>query len=144
MVRERNVLGGPLESCCFCPVDGCHKNCFCRSYDRLSGDLSFVCAMISDDFLSFASSLEKDLFVPDFEGLNIGDWCCIPASLWKRAFDAEVAPLVNLGATSERVLQSLSFSELSSKRYAIWNDKFADKNNKPKDESVAESSTKSS
>ncbi|WP_175330234.1 DUF2237 family protein [Candidatus Ichthyocystis hellenicum] len=137
-MRERNVLGGPLESCCFCSREGYHKNCFCKSHNSL-GDSSFVCAMISDDFLSFAISLEEDACIFDFKGLNIGDWYCIPASIWKKAFDAEVAPLVNLGATSEHVLQLLSFSELASKRYAVWNDKITDKNNdKSTDKSVAE------
>ncbi|WP_092403402.1 MULTISPECIES: DUF2237 family protein [Candidatus Ichthyocystis] len=120
-IGEKNVLGGALESCCFFPRAVGSSGGFCRSISGDSDNEPLVCALISEDFFSFLRSN-----IPDFcdsSEIYVDLWCCIPVSIWKKAFDANVAPLVNLTATHESVLSVVSINSLLSKRYAIWNDK---------------------
>jgi len=62
-----------------------------------------VCALITDEFLKFSKQRGNDLItprLPSFPGLVEGDKWCLCAMRWKEAFDAGVAPLVDLEATS--------------------------------------------
>ena len=51
----------------------------------------------------------------NFPGLKAGDCWCLCALRWKEAFDAGVAPPVNLDATHEKALEFASLDQLKSK-----------------------------
>ena len=61
----------------------------------------------------------NDLITPmpqyNFPGLKAGDCWCLCALRWKEAFDAGVAPPVNLDATHEKALEFASLDQLKSK-----------------------------
>lgn len=74
-----------------------------------------VCAQVDDKFLQFSKSRGNDLSSPvgnQFPGLKAGDKWCLCAMRWHEAKQAGCAPLVDLNATNEKVLQYFSLSEL--------------------------------
>jgi uncharacterized protein (DUF2237 family) len=80
-----------------------------------------VCAVMTDDFLEFSYSRGNDLSTPrpefGFPGLKHGDKWCLCASRWQEAFEAGVAPFVDLEATHERTLDFVSLEDL--KKYSV-------------------------
>ena len=113
----RNVLGGPLQSCCLSPPTGYLRDGFCRSGadDRASHT---VCAQVTARFLMFSRSLGNDLMTPrpefNFPGLKAGDRWCLCVSRWEEAFLAGVAPPVVLAATHELALKVVELNELKA------------------------------
>jgi uncharacterized protein (DUF2237 family) len=55
-----------------------------------------VCAVLTDEFLSFSRSRGNDLSTPrpefDFPGLRAGDRWCLCAARWREAYEAGQAP----------------------------------------------------
>ena len=90
---ERNVLGGPLESCSVEPVTGFYRDGSCRTGP---GDLGShtICAVVSAEFLDYQQSIGNDLSTPvaqyDFPGLEPGDRWCVTAHNWLRAHEQGV------------------------------------------------------
>ena len=113
--RERNVLGDPLEPCS--PETGYLRDGHCRHLRRDPGRHE-VCAVVTDEFLSFSAARGNDLVTPrpelSFPGLEPGDrWClCLPR--WLEAREGGVAPPVVLEATTEGVLDEVSLDTLRS------------------------------
>lgn len=113
--RERNVLGDPLEPCGTDPETGFLRDGHCRHLRRDPGRHE-VCAVVTDEFLSFSKRQGNDLVTPrpglEFPGLEPGDrWClCLPR--WLEAREAGVAPPVVLAATTEGVLDEVRLNTL--------------------------------
>jgi uncharacterized protein (DUF2237 family) len=115
----RNVLGGPLATCCTAPMTGFYRDGSCHTGPQDFGT-HVVCAQVTREFLEFSVARGNDLVTPvpqfDFPGLAPGDKWCLCAMRWKEALDAGVAPPVVLAATHEKALQFVSLADL--KRHA--------------------------
>ena len=111
----KNVLGTPLEACCFKPKTGFYRDGFCKTGDIDTGT-HVVCAEMTEEFLRFTLEKGNDLITPipfyRFPGLKPGDQWCLCVSRWKEAYNAGVAPPVKLEATHEKALNYVSFEML--------------------------------
>ena len=111
----KNVLGTPLKSCSTDPMTGFYRNGCC---DTGAGDdgVHVVCAIMSAEFLAFSRSRGNDLSTPvphyNFPGLKPGDQWCLCAARWQEAFEAGMAPRVNLEATHMSALEFVSLEDL--------------------------------
>lgn len=116
----RNVLGGPLATCCTAPLTGFYRDGSCHTGPQDLGT-HVVCAQVTPEFLEFSVARGNDLVTPvpqfHFPGLNPGDRWCLCALRWKEALDAGVAPPVVLAATHEKALEFVSLEDL--KRHAV-------------------------
>lgn len=114
---EKNVLGTDLQIAGTDPITGYYRDGFCSTGETDSG-VHVIAATITDEFLQFSKSQGNDLITPlpqyNFPGLKAGDCWCLCASRWKEAFDAGVAPPVNLNATHEKALAFASLAQLKS------------------------------
>ncbi len=116
MSGARNVLGTKLETCCMEPVTGFYRNGRCDTGPDDHG-LHIVCARMTAEFLEFSARMGNDLSTPHppmFAGLAPGDHWCLCVQRWKEAFEAGVAPPVNLGATHMSALEFVGLEELQS------------------------------
>jgi uncharacterized protein len=113
--KARNVLGDPLQSCCFTPMTGYFRDGFCHTIDEDHGSHT-VCAVMTAEFLTFSKSQGNDLSTPrdeyGFPGLKPGDKWCVCVSRWEEAFVVGKAPKVVLESTHERALEVVSLEEL--------------------------------
>ncbi len=104
----KNVLGTDLEPCGFDPVTGFYRNGCCDTGADDQG-VHVVCAVMTEEFLTFSSAAGNDLVTPHpefgFPGLVPGDRWCLCASRWLEADEAGVAPPVVLEATHARALE---------------------------------------
>jgi uncharacterized protein (DUF2237 family) len=116
----RNVLGGPLATCCTAPLTGFYRDGSCHTGPQDLGT-HVVCAQVTQAFLEFSVARGNDLVTPvpqfHFPGLDPGDKWCLCALRWKEALDAGVAPPVVLAATHEKALEFVSLADL--KRHAV-------------------------
>jgi uncharacterized protein (DUF2237 family) len=107
----KNVLGGPLEPCSFKPMTGFFRDGCCNTDENDFGSHT-VCAVLTDEFLSFSRSRGNDLSTPrpefDFPGLRAGDRWCLCAARWREAYEAGQAPRVILVSTHEAALRHAS------------------------------------
>jgi len=112
---DRNVLGDPLDPCNEDPTTGYLRDGHCRHVRRDPGRHE-ICAVMTDDFLTYTAAQGNDLRTPrpdlSFPGLDPGDrWCvCVPR--WIEAREAGEAPPVVLAATHEAVLADVSLDVL--------------------------------
>jgi uncharacterized protein (DUF2237 family) len=117
---ERNVLGGPLESCSSDPLTGFYRDGCCRTGPADRGGHT-ICAVVSAEFLEYQESIGNDLSSPrpefEFPGLNPGDRWCVTIHAWLRAHEAGVGSFVVLAATHERALDVVPLELLE--RYAV-------------------------
>lgn len=62
-----NVLGAPLQPCCFEPKTGFYRDGFCHTGAMDAGSHT-VCAIMTEEFLSFSAKQGNDLSTanPDF------------------------------------------------------------------------------
>ena len=115
-----NVLGGTLRCCCLQPKTGFLRNGFCETGPHDRGKHT-VCAIMTNEFLSFTRRLGNDLSTPvpqyGFPGLKPGDNWCLCVSRWKEAMQAGVAPPVVLEATNIASLEVVTLEQL--KEYAV-------------------------
>ena len=120
MTEARNVLGGPLETCCTNPMTGFYRDGKCNTG---AGDFGahVVCAQVTEAFLEFTRSRGNDLTTPapafGFPGLKPGDRWCLCAARWKEALDAGAAPPVVLASTHALALEYISLDDL--KQHAV-------------------------
>ena len=114
---ELNVLGLPLEPCCFAPQTGFYRDGYCRTGPQDTGR-HIVCAELTLEFLEFSRAAGNDLSTPrpefDFPGLRAGDRWCLCALRWKEGFEAGCAPPVILEACHQRVLELISLEALQA------------------------------
>ncbi len=77
-----------------------------------------VCAVMTEEFLTFSSSVGNDLSTPrpelGFAGLEPGDRWCLCAARWQEALAAGVAPPVVLEATHVLALEFSSLDDLEA------------------------------
>jgi len=103
----RNVLGGELVPCSLDPVTGFFRNGCCETGPHDVG-MHTVCAVMTEEFLSYSKSVGNDLSTPrpdlGFAGLKPGDRWCLCAPRWKEALDAGAAPQLVLESTHEETL----------------------------------------
>lgn len=119
-IPVRNVLGGPLATCCTSPMTGFFRTGSCETGPQDLGT-HVVCAQVTAEFLEFSRARGNDLVTPvpafGFPGLKPGDRWCLCASRWCEALEADVAPPVVLAATHEDALHFVALDDL--KRYAL-------------------------
>jgi uncharacterized protein (DUF2237 family) len=117
---QRNVLGGPLESCGSEPLTGFYRDGCCRTGAEDVGSHT-ICAVVSAEFLDYQQRIGNDLSTPvdayGFPGLKPGDRWCVTAINWLRAHEAGVAAYVVLAATHERALDTVALEVLQE--YAV-------------------------
>ncbi len=114
-MSERNVLGGPLESCGFDPLTGFYRDGCCRTGAQDRGSHT-ICAVVSIEFLEHQRRIGNDLMTPvpayGFPGLVPGDRWCVTAANWLRAHEQGAAAYVVLASTHERALQIVPLAAL--------------------------------
>lgn len=110
-----NVLGGQLAPCGFVPLTGFWRDGHCRTGGEDVG-VHGVCAVMTDEFLTYSASVGNDLSTPrpelGFGGLVAGDRWCLCAGRWQEAYEAGVAPPVVLEATHALALEFSSLEAL--------------------------------
>jgi uncharacterized protein len=115
MSKQKNVLGGPLESCSENPLTGFYRTGCCDTGPDDLG-LHAVCVVVSTEFLAYSRSVGNDLSTPNLEwgfpGLKPGDRWCLCAARWQQALVAGMAPPVILAATNESALEVVSYVDL--------------------------------
>ena len=113
--RQKNVLGGALIPCSVAPMTGFFRDGCCHTSPEDIGSHT-VCAVMTDDFLSFSKAAGNDLTTPraeyGFPGLKPGDSWCLCAARWEQARRAGVAPNVILSATNAACLSVLALEDL--------------------------------
>lgn len=119
-IQANNVLGAPLKPCSFKPLTGWYRDGCCNTGPGDVG-LHTVCAVMTDAFLQFSRNAGNDLITPHLEhgfpGLQAGDQWCLCIERWVEAYEAGVAPQVDLEATH---LSALEFVDLAVlKQYAL-------------------------
>jgi uncharacterized protein len=119
-MEERNVLGGPLESCSTDPLTGFFRDGCCSTGPEDFGRHT-ICAVVSAEFLAHQLSIGNDLSTPmpmyRFPGLVPGDRWCVTALNWLRAHTDGCAAAVVLASTHERTLEVIPLDVL--KKYAV-------------------------
>ncbi len=120
MRRAKNVLGTELEECSVDPMTGFFRDGCCNTGPEDLG-LHTLCAEMTDEFLAFSKARGNDLSTPNlvygFPGLKAGDRWCLCVLRWKEAFEAGMAPRVNLEATHMSVLEFVDLEQLQA--YAV-------------------------
>ena len=116
-----NVVGGELLVCSTAPLTGFFRDGCCATGPEDLGSHT-VCAVMTEEFLTFSRDADNDLSTPrpewGFEGLRPGDRWCVCASRWLEAEQAGVAPPVVLGATHARALEVVPIGALTAKAAA--------------------------
>jgi len=112
---QKNILGLPIAPCSMSPKTGFFRTGCCET-SREDVGVHTVCAVMTEEFLTFSRARGNDLSTPrpehGFAGLKPGDRWCLCASRWKEALDAGAAPKVVLASTHERTLQLVSREDL--------------------------------
>jgi uncharacterized protein (DUF2237 family) len=112
---DRNVLGGPLDSCSTRPLTGFYRDGFCRPGANALGGHT-VAAVMTREFLEHQVSIGNDLVTPQLEygfpGLTPGDRWCVLAARWLQSYLAGVPAPVVLSATHERALDVVPLEAL--------------------------------
>ena len=110
-----NVLGTDLRCCCRRPLTGFYRDGYCRTGPGDVG-LHTVCAEMTATFLEFSKAQGNDLSTPhpewDFPGLKPGDKWCLCVTRWQEAFEAGMAPRVDLEATHSSALEFVDLKDL--------------------------------
>ncbi len=115
MSRAKNVLGTELKDCSRDPLTGFFRDGCCNTGPEDLG-LHTVCAEMTEEFLEFSKARGNDLSTPNrayqFPGLKAGDHWCLCVLRWKEAFEAGMAPKVDLQATHMSVLEFVDLEDL--------------------------------
>lgn len=111
----KNVFGERLIICSENPLTGFFRTGCCETDEQDSGSHT-VCAVMTEEFLTFSQKMGNDLSTPrpefQFDGLRPGDRWCLCANRWMQAYNAGIAPLILLEATHEKTLEFLPLEEL--------------------------------
>jgi uncharacterized protein (DUF2237 family) len=106
-MQALNVLGTPLEPCCFDPVTGWYRDGSCHTDEHDHGS-HVICARVTMAFLNDQFERGNDLITARpamrFPGLKPGDRWCVCALRWKEAYLAGCAPPVLLRSTHRKAL----------------------------------------
>ncbi|MEM9347588.1 MAG: DUF2237 domain-containing protein [Planctomycetota bacterium] len=119
-VAKKNVLGGPLQPCCFDPLTGYFRDGYCRT-DAGDHGRHIVCAQVTAEFLEFTKQRGNNLSSPapeyGFPGLEPGDRWCLCVLRWKEAMEHGAAPPIVLEACDEATLSVVPIETL--REYAL-------------------------
>jgi hypothetical protein len=114
---QKNIYGDPLIPCSKNPETGYFRDGYCHTGPMDRGRHT-VCAVMTDDFLSFTAEQGNDLSTPqpelNFPGLTPGDRWCLCAARWAEALDADLAPPVILKATNIETLEIIDQADLEA------------------------------
>ena len=81
-IKQRNVFGEEIETCCENPITGFFRDGFCHTDERDEG-VHTICVSMTEEFLEFSKSKGNDLSTPrpefNFPGLKEGDSLCLCA-----------------------------------------------------------------
>jgi uncharacterized protein (DUF2237 family) len=106
-IPDLNVFGEKLATCGTQPLTGYFRDGCCSTGLTDKGTRT-VCAVVTEEFLSFSKAQGNDLITPlpayQFAGLKPGDHWCLCAARWMEAYRNGVAPNVVLEATHEKTL----------------------------------------
>ena len=120
MSESKNVFGEVLIPCSFEPLTGFYRDGCCTTGEEDRGTHT-VCAVMTDDFLTFSASRGNDLSTPmedfGFPGLKAGDRWCLCVDRWVEAWEAGFAPKVVLQSTEESALNYATLEVL--KKFAV-------------------------
>lgn len=112
-----NVLGTDLESCSQDPLTGFYRDGCCQTGGDDAG-VHVICAVMTDEFLTFSASVGNDLSTPNpafgFKGLSAGDQWCLCADRWVEAKEADAAPKLVLASTHMAMLEYATLDELKA------------------------------
>ncbi len=118
--NQVNVFGEPLIPCSYNPKTGFYRTGCCETSNADIGNHT-VCAIMTDEFLTYSKEAGNDLSTPvpayGFSGLKAGDQWCLCAGRFLEAFQAGKAPKIVLGATHIRAIEAVPLEIL--KQYAI-------------------------
>lgn len=110
-----NVLGTQLIQCGTDPLTGFYRDGCCNT-GPLDRGTHTVCAIMTQEFLSFTKAQGNDLSTPiaiyGFPGLKPNDRWCLCVTRWKQAFDAGCAPNVVLEASHAKSLEVVTIEQL--------------------------------
>ncbi|MEM7238363.1 MAG: DUF2237 domain-containing protein [Pseudomonadota bacterium] len=110
-----NVLGEELRPCSMDPITGFYRNGCCDTSAQDTGSHT-VCAVMTEEFLSFSKRAGNDLSTPrpefGFDGLKEGDRWCLCAARFLEAFEAGQAPRVSLTSTHQNALEIVPIDAL--------------------------------
>lgn len=110
-----NILGTELAACSVNPMTGFFRDGCCNTTGADTG-MHTICAVMTDDFLSFSQRKGNDLITPrpeyQFPGLTAGDRWCLCLERWLEALQANCAPLVVLEATHASVIEFVDLATL--------------------------------
>lgn len=113
----RNVLGGPLQPCCFQPMTGYFRDGYCKTCKEDVGSHT-VCIKVTAEFLAFSKNAGNDLSTPvpqfHFAGLKPGDRWCLCAARWLEACEHGMAPKVVLEASNAAALDIIPLELLKA------------------------------
>jgi uncharacterized protein (DUF2237 family) len=115
---DLNVVGGELLPCSGEPLTGFYRDGCCSTGPEDEGSHT-VCAVMTEEFLTFSRLAGNDLSTPvpewGFPGLQPGDRWCVCAARWLEAHHAGHAPPVVLGATHARALEVVPIEALTAR-----------------------------
>ncbi len=115
-----NVLGGDLQPCSLDPLTGFYRNGLCDTCADDRGSHT-VCAVMTDEFLTFSAEAGNDLSTPipefQFSGLKEGDRWCLCLGRWIEALNKGVAPRIVLESSHISVTEFVDIEVL--KRHAL-------------------------
>lgn len=129
-MAERNVLQGPLQPCSTDPATGFERDGCCGTHPNDRGRHE-LCAVMTDEFLTFSKEQGNDLVTPrpelDFPGLEPGDRWCLCLGRWVEALEATrvnqlpetTVPPVVLEATNEAVLDTVELETLEHHAFDV-------------------------
>ena len=117
MSQSRNVLGEELAPCSLDPLTGFYRDGCCETGPSDRGR-HLVCAIMTEEFLTFTKAIGNDLSTPRpeyrFAGLKPGDQWCLCLERWKEAHKAGHAPKVVLAATHIMALERVPLEVLKA------------------------------
>ena len=127
-MSDRNVLGEALADCSTDPETGFERDGCCGTHPEDRGRHE-LCAVMTEDFLTFSKERGNDLVTPRpafaFPGLEPGDRWCLCLGRWTEALEATrtrrlpetTVPPVVLEATNEAVLDTVALETLEAHEY---------------------------
>ncbi len=117
---QNNVFGLELKPCSKDPLTGYFRDGSCNTEEKDYG-VHTVCIVATEEFLTYSKEAGNDLSTPSFQfkfkGLKPGDKWCLCAARWLEAYEAGMAPMLDLEATNEATLQIIPMDLLL--KYAI-------------------------
>ena len=117
---QQNVFGESIALCCSDPVTGFYRDGHCNTGPNDLGTHT-VCALMTDEFLTYSASAGNDLTTPrpefNFPGLVEGNRWCLCALRWEQAHRVGKAPRIYLRATNIVTLRAIPLDVL--KPYAL-------------------------